>query len=163
MCQNVVKKMPNNYFKTSFWSSSKNWRLDVKVCADPSWLLVFKYCFKKCCSLTNYWVLMFEVNVKNVTEKKGRGPACVWGICRKLWSYSTPWNLWYLNQMVVCQENKSKCNAPTVYTVPACASQPLQKFCLFPHGGGIKVRLGWLWTWNEAVHFHKRMKFICPM
>ena len=77
------KKCQQIIFKTPFWSSSKNQRLDVKVCADPSWLLVFKYGFKKCCSLKNYWVLMFEVNVKNVTEKKGRGPARVWGFDNK--------------------------------------------------------------------------------
>ena len=81
--KNVVKKFQQIIFKTPFWSSSKNRRLDVKVCADPSWLLVFKYGFKKCCSLKNYWVLMFEVNVKNVTEKKGRGPARVWGFDNK--------------------------------------------------------------------------------
>ena len=32
----------SNFFKTPFWGTSKNRRLDLKVCADSSWLLVFK-------------------------------------------------------------------------------------------------------------------------
>ena len=38
---------------TPFWGTSKNQRLDPKVCADPSWLLVFKNGLKKCCRLKN--------------------------------------------------------------------------------------------------------------
>ena len=35
--------MPKNqFFKTPFWGTFKNQRLYLKVCADPSWLLVFK-------------------------------------------------------------------------------------------------------------------------
>ena len=32
-------------------------RLDPKGCADPSWLLVFKNCLKKCSSLKNDCVI----------------------------------------------------------------------------------------------------------
>ena len=40
-----------NFFKTPFWGTSKNWRLDLKVCADSSLLLVFKNGLKKHSSL----------------------------------------------------------------------------------------------------------------
>ena len=42
MSKKIVKKIPKTKFKVPFWSTSKNWRLDPKVCADLSWLLVFK-------------------------------------------------------------------------------------------------------------------------
>ena len=41
----------NYFFKTPFWGTSKNRRLDLKVCADSSWLLVFKNGLKKHSSL----------------------------------------------------------------------------------------------------------------
>ena len=47
------KKAKNHFFKTPFWGTYKNRRLDLKVRADPSWLLVFKNGLKKCYSLTN--------------------------------------------------------------------------------------------------------------
>ena len=37
-----TKQDKKYFFKTPFWGTSKNRRLDPKVCADPSWLLVFK-------------------------------------------------------------------------------------------------------------------------
>ena len=50
--KNVVKKCKKNKnFKTPFWGTSKNRRLDLKVCADSSWLLVFKNGLKKHSSL----------------------------------------------------------------------------------------------------------------
>ena len=52
MSKNVVKKCKKNIFsKTPFWGTSKNRRLDLKVCADSSWLLVFKNGLKKHSSL----------------------------------------------------------------------------------------------------------------
>ena len=45
------KMQKNNFFKTPFWGTSKNRRLDLKVCADSSWLLVFKNGLKKHSSL----------------------------------------------------------------------------------------------------------------
>ena len=39
------------FFLTPFWGTSKNRRLDLKVCADLSWLLVFKNGLKKHSSL----------------------------------------------------------------------------------------------------------------
>ena len=45
--KNVVKKCKqNHFFKTPFWGTSKNRRLDLKLCADSSWLLVFKMVLK---------------------------------------------------------------------------------------------------------------------
>ena len=45
--KNVVKKCKqNNFFKTPFWGTSKNQRLDPKVCADSSWLLFKKMVLK---------------------------------------------------------------------------------------------------------------------
>ena len=41
------------FFKTPSWGTSKNWRLDLNVCADSSWLLVFKNGLKKHSSLIN--------------------------------------------------------------------------------------------------------------
>ena len=41
----------NSFFKTPFWGTSKNQRLDLKVCADSSWLLVVKNGLKKHSSL----------------------------------------------------------------------------------------------------------------
>ena len=50
--KNVVKKCKNIYFfKTPFWGTSKNQRLDLKVCADSSLLLVVKNGLKKHSSL----------------------------------------------------------------------------------------------------------------
>ena len=37
-----VKKCGKKFQKIIFGGTSKNQRLDPKVCADPSWLLVFK-------------------------------------------------------------------------------------------------------------------------
>ena len=45
------KMQKNNFFKTPFWGTSKNRRLDLKVCADSSLLLVFKNGLKKHSSL----------------------------------------------------------------------------------------------------------------
>ena len=41
------------FFKTPFWGTSKNRKLDPKVCADLSWLLVFKNGLKKHSSIIN--------------------------------------------------------------------------------------------------------------
>ena len=50
--KNVVKKCKKtNFFKPPFWGTSKNRRLDLKVCADLSLLLVFKNGLKKHSSL----------------------------------------------------------------------------------------------------------------
>ena len=52
-----VNKMVKKCQKKAFLKTlSKNWRLDLKVCAHLSWLLVFKNGIKKCSSLKNYWV-----------------------------------------------------------------------------------------------------------
>ena len=51
-----VKNVINNdkkSLKKTFWGTLKNQRLDPKVCADPSWLLVFKNGLKKHSSLLN--------------------------------------------------------------------------------------------------------------
>ena len=45
------KMQKTNFFKTPFWGTSKNRRLDLKVCADSSLLLVFKNGLKKHSSL----------------------------------------------------------------------------------------------------------------
>ena len=45
------KMQKNSFFKTTFWGTSKNQRLDLKVCADSSWLLVVKNGLKKHSSL----------------------------------------------------------------------------------------------------------------
>ena len=42
-----------SFKKKPFWGTSKNRRLDPKVCADLSWLLVFKNGLKKHSSLIN--------------------------------------------------------------------------------------------------------------
>ena len=41
------------FFKTPFRGTSKNQKQDLKVCADPSLLLVLKNGLKKCSSLIN--------------------------------------------------------------------------------------------------------------
>ena len=41
----------------TFWGTSKNQKLDPKVCADSSWLLVFKNGLKKHSSLINDQVI----------------------------------------------------------------------------------------------------------
>ena len=55
--KHVVKNFFKNHVKKPFWGTSKNWRLDPKVCADSSWLLVFKNGLKKHYSLINYQVI----------------------------------------------------------------------------------------------------------
>ena len=55
--KNLVKKCKQIIFLTPFWCTSKNQRLDLKVWADPSWLLVLKNCLKKVSSLINDWVI----------------------------------------------------------------------------------------------------------
>ena len=47
--------MPNKiyFFKYPFVGYFQNRKLDLKVCADPSWLLVYKNGIKKCSSLKN--------------------------------------------------------------------------------------------------------------
>ena len=65
--KNMVKKCPTKIIVlTPFWGTSKNQRLDLKVWADPSWLLVLKNGLKKCSSLTNDWVR----EVKKQTKKQ---------------------------------------------------------------------------------------------
>ena len=52
MCKkNVVKNAKTLFLKTPFWGTSKNWRLDLKVCADPLWLLVLKMVLKSVLAL----------------------------------------------------------------------------------------------------------------
>ena len=51
--KHVFKKLvknatTKNIVKTPFWGTSKNRRLDPKVCSDMSWLLVIKNGLKKC-------------------------------------------------------------------------------------------------------------------
>ena len=53
MSKNVVKNTKQNIKKNTFWGTSKTQRLDLKVCADLSWLLVFKNGLKKCSSFKN--------------------------------------------------------------------------------------------------------------
>ena len=50
-------KNAKQIIKKTSWGTSKIWRLDPKVCADPSWLLVFKNGLKKCSSLKNVIVI----------------------------------------------------------------------------------------------------------
>ena len=72
--------MPKNHFLNPFWGTSKNWWLELKVCADPSWLPVFKNGLKKCSSLKDDWVIDVWSWCKNMTEGgEGAGPAWVWG------------------------------------------------------------------------------------
>ena len=59
-----------NVFKPIFWGTSKNWWLDLKVCEDPSWLIVLKNGLKKCSSFKNYIVIDVWSWCKNITEKK---------------------------------------------------------------------------------------------
>ena len=49
----IRPNVSKNVAKTPFWGTSKNRRLDPKVCADSSWLLVFKNGLKKHSSLIN--------------------------------------------------------------------------------------------------------------
>ena len=58
--------MPNKIV-TPFWGTSKNLWLDPKVCADPSWLLVFKNGLKKSSSLENqpFWWPKWPQNARN--------------------------------------------------------------------------------------------------
>ena len=55
MSKNVVKKCKkkNIFLKPLFGALKKNCRLDPKVCADLTWLLVFKNGLKKHSSLIN--------------------------------------------------------------------------------------------------------------
>ena len=71
--KNVVKKYKKKYLKKiSFWGTSKNRRLDLKVCADSSWLLVFKNGLKKHSSLINDRVIDV-IDVKNMMEERNGG------------------------------------------------------------------------------------------
>ena len=73
------KKMQNNnFFKTTFWGTSKNRRLDLKVCADSSWLLVFKNGLKKHSSLIidqviDVWSRCKKRDGGGEGEEEGRG------------------------------------------------------------------------------------------
>ena len=65
------------------WGTSKNRRLDLKVCADLSWLLVFKNGLKKHSSLINDQVIDVWSQCKKHDGGGGegrrrRGPARVW-------------------------------------------------------------------------------------
>ena len=77
-------KMSNNIFFT-FWGTSKNWRLDLKVNADPSWLLVFKNSLQRCFSFKSYWVIDVWTQCKKkhygggAAAEGGAGPTWVWG------------------------------------------------------------------------------------
>ena len=51
--------------------TSKNWWLDPKVYADPSWLLVIKNYLKKCSSLKNYWVIDVWSQCKKCDKEEG--------------------------------------------------------------------------------------------
>ena len=51
------KNSENHFLKTPFWGTSKNKWLDLKICADSSWLLVLKNGNKKESSLKNYQVI----------------------------------------------------------------------------------------------------------
>ena len=54
MCQKMwLKNATTKNKQKTFWGTSKNWRLDPKVCADSSWLLVLKNGLKKHYSLIN--------------------------------------------------------------------------------------------------------------
>ena len=81
MSKNVVKKCQKIIFLTPFWGTSKNQRLDLKVCADPSWLLVLKNGLKKHSSLINDWVIDVWSRCKKPDRggKGRRGSARVWG------------------------------------------------------------------------------------
>ena len=71
---------------TPFWGTSKNQRLDLKVCADSSWLLVFKNGLKKHSSLIIDRVIDVWSRCKKRDgggdgegRRRRRGPAWVWG------------------------------------------------------------------------------------
>ena len=103
--------MPKHIFLTPFRGTCNNWRLDLKVFADPSWVLVFKNGLKKCSSLTNDWVIDVWSCKKNVTEKKKgrrrrrRGPARIWGsdINKKHLYWNFDLNKMYFNINLILQ------------------------------------------------------------
>ena len=79
-----LKNAKKSLKQKNFLGHFQNWGLDLKVWADPSWLLVFKNGHKKCSSLTNDWVIDISSWCKKLDEgEKGRGegggPARVWG------------------------------------------------------------------------------------
>ena len=78
----------NNFLKPPFLGTSENRRLDLLICADPSWLLVFKNGLKNHSSLINDWVIYVWRWCKTVTEEKEkgrRGQAQVWGSDGNYW------------------------------------------------------------------------------
>ena len=99
----------NPFFKNPFWGTSKNCRLDPKVCTDLSWLLVFKNGLKKHSSLINDRVIAVwsqckkcDKGKKGRREGKGRGPARVWGF-----DYSYLPYLPKLKKKISCMHNKN--------------------------------------------------------
>ena len=89
LSKNMVKKF--QFFKTPFWGTSKNQRQDLKVCAHPSWLLVFKnglikhssltlirasagICICPHCTVLYCTLIVFPPNTNPLTTTKYQGP-----------------------------------------------------------------------------------------